>query len=131
MPCRLALVTLVVREYDEALAFFTGAMGFRLVEDTPLGGGKRWVVVEPDGGAGAGLLLARATTPVQDEAVGRQAGGRVAYFLETDAFARDHARLLAAGVRFTEAPRREAYGDVAVFLDLYGNRWDLVGRRGS
>lgn len=126
---RLALVTLVVRDYDEALAFFTGPLGFRLVEDTPLGEDKRWVVVAPRGAAGAGLLLARAATPAQEDAVGRQAGGRVAYFLESDDFARDHARLRAAGVRFTEAPRHEAYGDVAVFLDLYGNRWDLVGRR--
>ena len=99
-------------------------LGFALLEDTALGGGKRWVRVGPPGGAS--LLLARAATPEQMASVGRQAGGRVFLFLHTDDFARDHARLLASGVCFRESPRREPYGTVAVFEDLYGNPWDLV-----
>ena len=125
---RLAHVTLLVRDYDEAIAFYVGRLDFRLVEDTPIDPDKRWVVVAPPGAVegGASLLLARAATPDQQAAVGRQAGGRVALFLATDDFARDHARLLAAGVRFTEQPRRDPYGIVAVSQDLYGNHWDLV-----
>jgi catechol 2,3-dioxygenase-like lactoylglutathione lyase family enzyme len=127
---RLARVTLVVRDYDEAIAFFTGSLGFALLEDTPLGGGKRWVVVAPsNGAAGAALLLARAATPAQEARVGDPTGGRVAFFLESDDFSRDHASFAARGVRFVEEPRDEPYGRVAVFLDLYGNRWDLVERR--
>ncbi len=122
----LSAVTFLVRDYDEAIAWFTGALGFRLAADTDLGGGKRWVLVHPPGAPGTGLLLARAADAAQDAAVGRQAGGRVAFFLATDDFARDHACMLAAGVRFREAPRREPYGTVAVFEDLYGNPWDLV-----
>jgi catechol 2,3-dioxygenase-like lactoylglutathione lyase family enzyme len=126
---RLASVSLLVRDYDAAIAFFTGALGFVLLEDTPVGGAKRWVVVAPaGGGGGATLLLARAATPEQEAAVGRQAGGRVFLFLRTDDFARDHAAFTARGVRFVEEPRDEAYGRVAVFLDLYGNRWDLLQR---
>lgn len=121
----LAAVTLVVREYDEAAAFYTGRLGFRLVEDTPLGGGKRWLVVAPPGG-GTSLLLARAATPEQAARVGDQTGGRVAFFLRTDDFWRDHHAFRERGVRFTEEPRREGYGTVAVFLDLYGNRWDFI-----
>lgn len=121
----LSLVTLVVPNYDEAIAFFTGALGFALLEDTPLGDGKRWVRVGPRDGSCA-LLLARAATPEQETAVGNQAGGRVAFFLRTDDFRRDYERMKAAGVRFTEAPRAEAYGTVAVFLDLCGNKWDLI-----
>ena len=122
---RLALATFVVRDYDEAIAFFVDVLGFRLVEDRDVPAqGKRWVVVAPD--RGAGLLLARATTPEQQARIGDQAGGRVAFFLETDDFARDHAAYRARGVEFVEAPRREPYGMVAVFLDLYGNRWDLL-----
>jgi catechol 2,3-dioxygenase-like lactoylglutathione lyase family enzyme len=117
-------VSLLVRDYDEAVAFFTGALGFHLREDTPLGGGKRWVVVAPEGGAA--LLLARAATPEQEAAVGRQAGGRVGFFLHTDDFQRDYHAFRARGVRFREAPRKEAYGTVAVFEDLYGNSWDLL-----
>ena len=128
MRSRLGLVTLVVREYDEAIRFYVDALGFGLREDTPLGSGKRWVVVAPPGG-GAALLLARAATDHQRSRVGDQTGGRVALFLETGDFAAEHARLLAAGVRFAEAPRAEPYGMVAVFEDLYGNRWDLVERR--
>ena len=125
----LGLATLVVRDYDEAIAFFVGALGFRLVEDRDVPAqGTRFVVVSPSPGRG-GLLLARASTTEQAARVGDQTGGRVAFFLETDDFARDHAAYLAAGVRFVEAPRHEPYGTVAVFLDLYGNRWDLLQPR--
>lgn len=121
----LARVTYLVRDYDDALAFFLGKLGFACLEDTDLGSGKRWVrVAAPAGGE---LLLAKATTPAQESRIGDQAGGRVAFFLHTDDFARDHARMHAAGVRFREAPRAEAYGKVAVFEDLYGNAWDLIG----
>src|SRR5690348_14050120 len=125
MAQHLSLISLVVADYDEAISFFTRALNFELCEDTPLGGGRRWVVVRPTGGAGSGLLLARADGPSQVARIGDQTGGRVFLFLETDDFARDHARMLAAGVRFVEEPRQEAYGIVAVFEDLYGNRWDL------
>lgn len=124
MPQRLFQIALLVADYDEAIAWFTGKLGFTLVEDTDQGDGKRWVVVRPPGGK-AGLLLARAVGG-QAATVGRQGGGRVWLFLETDDFARDHAAMRAAGVRFAEAPRREPYGTVAVFEDLYGNRWDLI-----
>ncbi|MEV8341461.1 VOC family protein [Streptomyces niveus] len=124
MP-HIALVTLVVRDYDEAIAFYTGSLGFDLVEDTDRGDGSRWVVVRPPGGEGA-LLLARAADDAQRASIGAQTGGRVGFFLHTDDFARDHARMLAAGVRFLEEPRHEPYGSVAVFEDLYGNRWDLL-----
>jgi catechol 2,3-dioxygenase-like lactoylglutathione lyase family enzyme len=121
---RLALTALLVRDYDEAIGFYVGKLGFALAEDTDMGGGKRWVVVRPKGSE-AGLLLAKATGG-QAARIGDQAGGRVFLFLETDDFARDHAAWTAAGVRFLEAPRREAYGTVAVFEDVYGNRWDLI-----
>jgi catechol 2,3-dioxygenase-like lactoylglutathione lyase family enzyme len=133
MSLALAQVALVVREYDEAIAWFTGALGFALVADEGLTADKRWVVVAPAGEPGAAhgarLLLARAANDAQRSAIGRQAGGRVLLFLETDDFARDHAAFTARGVKFVEAPRREAYGTVAVFEDLYGNRWDLVERK--
>jgi catechol 2,3-dioxygenase-like lactoylglutathione lyase family enzyme len=122
---RLSAVSLLVRDHDEALAFYVGKLGFEPVEDTDMGGGKRWVTVRPRGGEVV-LLLAKATTPEQVARVGDQAGGRVWLFLETDDFARDHAAFSAAGVRFREAPRREPYGMVAVFEDLYGNAWDLI-----
>ncbi|MFE9393887.1 VOC family protein [Streptomyces flavidovirens] len=126
MP-HIALVTLVVRDYDDAIAFYTGALGFELAEDTDRGDGSRWVVVRPPGSAaGTGLLLARAKDDAQLARVGGQTGGRVGFFLHTEDFARDHARMTAAGVRFLEEPRHEAYGSVAVFEDLYGNRWDLL-----
>jgi catechol 2,3-dioxygenase-like lactoylglutathione lyase family enzyme len=129
---RLALVTLVVDDYDEAVRFYTEALGFRLVEDTPRGDGSRWVVVEPGAGApGTGLLLARAKGEEQSARVGDQTGGRVGFFLYTDDFAGDHARMLAAGVTFLEEPRHEPYGSVAVFQDLYGNRWDLLQPAGD
>jgi len=126
MAQRIALATLVVRDYDEALAFFVDRLGFVVAEDAPLPSGKRWVVVAPPGDGGARLLLARADNPEQAAGVGRQAAGRVVLFLDTDDFARDHAAYLARGVRFVEEPRRESYGTVAVFEDLYGNRWDLI-----
>jgi len=125
---RLGLVTLVVRDYDEAIAFYTGALGFELREDTALEDGRRWVVVAPPG-ARTGLLLARADGPAQEARAGDQTGGRVGFFLDTDDFARDHERMRAAGVRFEEQPRHEPYGTVAVFRDLYGNRWDLIEPR--
>ncbi len=124
----LGLVTLVVRDYDEAIAFYVGALGFELREDNPQGEGKRWVVVVPPGGE-TGLLLARADGPEQEARVGDQAGGRVGLFLNTDDFARDHERMSAAGVDFVESPRHEPFGTVAVFRDLYGNRWDLIEPR--
>lgn len=123
---RLLLTTLLVRDYDEAIAFFTGKLGFALREDTPLSPTKRWVVVAPPGGTAAGLLLARADGDRQAARIGDQTGGRVFLFLETDDFARDHAAFTARGVHFVEPPRVEAYGTVAVFEDLYGNRWDLI-----
>ena len=129
MTSIIAHVALLVRDYDEALAFFTQALGFRCVADTPLGGEKRWVLVAPPGDGGTALLLARAVGDAQRARVGDQTGGRVFLFLQTDDFARDHAAMRARGVRFVEAPRDEAYGTVAVFLDLYGNRWDLVEGR--
>ena len=129
MTLAIGSVALVVRDYDEAVAYFTHALGFELIEDTPLGGGKRWVRVGPPDG-GTALLLAKATTPDQLARVGDHAGGRDFLFLHTDDFARDHAAMTARGVRFAEAPRRESYGTVAVFEDLYGNRWDLIGPAG-
>ncbi|MET9952006.1 VOC family protein [Streptomyces sp. NPDC006339] len=131
-PSTLALVTLVVRGYDEAVDFYTRALGFELVEDTDRGDGSRWVVVRPRGAAhGTGLLLARAKNEAEAAAVGAQTGGRVGFFLHTDDFGRDHARMTAAGVRFLEEPRHEPYGSVAVFEDLYGNRWDLLQPAGA
>jgi catechol 2,3-dioxygenase-like lactoylglutathione lyase family enzyme len=122
----LGSVALLVRDYDEAIEFFTGVLGFDLVEDSALGEGKRWVLVAPHGSNGCNLLLARAATPEQLARVGDQTGGRVGFFLHTDDFRSDHAAFLARGVRFTEAPREEEYGTVAVFEDLYGNLWDLI-----
>ena len=126
MPQRVAHVALLVRDYDEAIAWYVDVLGFALLQDEALAGGKPWVLVAPAGGRGTALLLARAATPAQAAHVGDQAGGRVFLFLHTDDFARDHAAMGARGVRFVEAPRQEAYGTVAVFEDLYGNRWDLV-----
>jgi catechol 2,3-dioxygenase-like lactoylglutathione lyase family enzyme len=125
---RIGLVSLLVRDYDEAIAWFTEKLQFNLAEDTPLGEGKRWVVVCP-ARAGTGLLLAGAVGEEQRRRIGDQAGGRVFLFLETDDFGRDHAAMKARGVVFLEEPRREAYATVAVFADLYGNRWDLLQPR--
>jgi catechol 2,3-dioxygenase-like lactoylglutathione lyase family enzyme len=128
MPQTIAAVALVVRDYDEAIAYFTGCLRFDLEEDVPLGNGKRWVVVRPPG-SGSALLLARAATPEQLTRVGDQTGGRVFLFLRTDDFWRDYRDMRSRGVRFEGEPREEAYGTVAVFVDLYGNRWDLVQPR--
>jgi len=125
MARHLALISLLVSDYDEAMAFYVGKLGFDLIEDTDMGAGKRWVVVSP-GPGGSRFLLARAADDHQAVRIGDQGGGRVWLFLHTDDFAGDHARMSAAGVRFLEAPRHEAYGSVAVFEDLYGNRWDLL-----
>ncbi|MDX2233599.1 MAG: VOC family protein [Hyphomonadaceae bacterium] len=126
MSARIGAVTLVVADYDEAIAFFVGKLGFALLDDTDLGAGKRWVRVAPKGG-GAALLLAKAVGDAQRARIGDQTGGRVAFFLHTDDFARDFAAFTANGVTFLEAPRHEAYGAVAVFVDCCGNRWDLIG----
>jgi catechol 2,3-dioxygenase-like lactoylglutathione lyase family enzyme len=128
MALRLALTAYLVRDYDEAITWFTGVLGFVLLEDTPREPGKRWVRVAASKEATTALLLARAATQAQAAHVGRFAGGRVGLFLETDDFDATHARMLANGVRFCEEPRHESYGSVAVFEDLYGNRWDLIGR---
>ena len=127
----LVQIALVVRDYDEAIAYYVGVLGFELLEDRAMPEqGKRWVSVRPRGG-GCALLLARAANARQEEAIGNQSGGRVFLFLHTDDFARDHAAWIARGVRFREAPREEAYGTVAVFEDLYGNAWDLIQPRQS
>jgi catechol 2,3-dioxygenase-like lactoylglutathione lyase family enzyme len=125
MP-HLGLVTIVVADYDEAIAFYVDALGFELREDTRLSAEKRWVVVAPPGARETAVLLAKAATAGQDARVGDQTGGRVGWFLRTETFDADHERLRAAGVVFEEAPRDEPYGRVAVFRDLYGNRWDLI-----
>ena len=125
MTRKLAAVTYLVRDYDEAIAWFKGVLGFELIEDVALSEEKRWVLVEAAGG-GARLLLAKADGAEQQAAIGHAAGGRVAFFLHTDDFTRDHVAMLARGVHFREAPRHEAYGTVAVFEDLYGNGWDLI-----
>ena len=122
---RLGAVSLLVHDYDEAIAFYVGKLGFDLSEDADMGAGKRWVRVTPKGGE-TSLLLAKATTDDQRARVGDQAGGRVWLFLETDDLVRDHAAWSAAGVRFRETPRLEPYGKVVVFEDLYGNAWDLI-----
>ena len=123
----IAHVALVVREYDEAIDFFVGKLQFTLMEDTyQAAQDKRWVMVAPKGSAGATLLLARASTPEQAASVGKQTGGRVFLFLRTDDFWRDYSRMVRLGIRFVREPKKEAYGTVAVFEDLYGNLWDLV-----
>jgi catechol 2,3-dioxygenase-like lactoylglutathione lyase family enzyme len=127
MKRKLAHVAVVVRNYDEAIAFYTQVLGFRLVEDTDLGGGKRWVLVSP--GEGCCLLLAQAANAGQASRIGNQTGGRVFLFLHTDDFWRDYNALRAHEVEFVRAPKEEAYGTVAVFRDLYGNLWDLIQRR--
>jgi catechol 2,3-dioxygenase-like lactoylglutathione lyase family enzyme len=126
---RVATVAVLVDDYDRALAWYRDKLGFTVEADADLGGGKRWVVVAAQGGAGARLLLARADGEAQRARIGDQTGGRVFLFLETDDFLRDHAAMLAGGVDFRETPRHEAYGIVAVFADLYGNLWDLIEPR--
>lgn len=125
MSRALTAVSLLVREYDEAIEFFTQALRFALVEDTALGGDKRWVVVSP-GARGANLLLARAATEEQRAFVGNQSGGRVFLFLHTSDFRADHEHMKSCGVQFLESPREESFGQVVVFQDLYGNKWDLI-----
>lgn len=125
----IGYVTYVVRDYDEAIAFFTEKLGFELVEDTPMEG-KRWVLVAPHGARGTALVLGLATTPEQLERVGGQTGGRVAFFLHTDDFWRDYRELSARGLEFAREPKQESYGTVAVFRDLYGNLWDLLELKG-
>lgn len=127
-PC-IALIALLVRDYDEAIAWYRDALGLQLLDDRDLGAGKRWVRMAPDGNTDFSLLLAEAAGPAQLACVGNQHGGRVGFFLHTDDFARDHARMATAGVAFEEVPRHEDYGTVAVFRDLYGNRWDLIEPR--
>ncbi|MGF1425845.1 VOC family protein [Kitasatospora sp. LaBMicrA B282] len=122
----LGLVSIVVRDYDAAIAFYVDVLGFELLEDTRLDDSKRWVVVAPPGAQETAVLLAKAVTGEQEARVGDQTGGRVGWFLNTKAFDRDYTRMKAAGVMFEEAPRHEPYGTVAVFRDLYGNRWDLI-----
>ena len=123
---RIATVTLVVADYDEAIAWYVGKLGFALTDDIDLGDGKRLVTVTPATAQGARLLLAEAADDAQKSRVGNQTGGRVFLFLETDDFARDHAAMLKNSVEFRETPRHEPYGTVAVFADLYGNLWDLI-----
>ena len=130
MKQTLSLVTLLVDDYDKAIAHYTGALGFELLEDTDRGGGKRWVRVAPRGSSETGLLLAKASGAAQQARIGDQHGGRVGFFLQTDDFWRDHARMSAAGVEFLESPRKESYATVAVFRDAYGNRWDLLQPKG-
>jgi catechol 2,3-dioxygenase-like lactoylglutathione lyase family enzyme len=123
----IALVSLVVRDYDEAIAFFVQKLGFRLVEDTPIPEqSKRWVVIAPPGNGQCRLLLARAATPEQERCIGNQCGGRVFLFLHTDDFWRDYKLFQERGIVFIRPPKEEAYGTVAVFKDLYGNLWDLL-----
>ena len=128
MSRNLATVTLLVREYDEAIKFFTDALRFKLVEDASQGPDKRWIVVSPGQSTGASLLLAKAATDEQVASVGNQAGGRVFLFLHTADFQTDYEHMKARGVRFLEEPRNEPYGTVVVFQDLYGNKWDLLQR---
>ena len=126
MQKHIALITYLVRDYAEAIAWFQNALGFKLFEDTDMGGGKRWVVIGPDTNSGARFLLARAATPEQIAQIGKATGGRVEFFLHTDDFQGMQKSMLKAGVKFLEAPRQEPYGTVAVFEDLYGNQWDLL-----
>jgi catechol 2,3-dioxygenase-like lactoylglutathione lyase family enzyme len=126
MKQKIAHVALVVQEYDEAIDFYTNKLQFKLLEDTDLGGGKRWVLLAPPGSIESCLLLARADSPSQFSSIGNQTGGRVFLFLHTDDFWRDYADMRARGVIFREEPRKEPYGTVAVFQDLYGNLWDLL-----
>jgi len=124
----IASVALVVKNYDEAIDFYTNKVGFELVEDTDFGNGKRWVVVAPKNTQGTSLLLAQASNKQQENAIGNQSGGRVFLFLQTDDFYRDFQFMTERGVRFEEKPREEEYGIVAIFSDLYGNKWDLIER---
>ncbi len=123
---KLSAITYLVRDYDEAVAWFVSVLGFVLIEDTDMGADKRWIIVSPELHGGTHLLLAKAVGLNQIDAIGNAAGGRVGFFLNTENFTQDHARMMAAGVEFKELPRHETYGTVAVFQDLYGNLWDLI-----
>ena len=126
MPQHIGYIALLVRDYDEAISYFIEKLGFTVAEDTDLGGGKRWVLVAPPGSAETRLVLAKAVSPDQLPRIGNQTGGRVFLFLHTDDFWRDYEAYRSRGVVFREEPREEQYGIVAVFEDLYGNRWDLM-----
>ncbi|MCC8553498.1 VOC family protein [Xanthomonas hortorum] len=126
MSRRIAMTTLMVADYDAAIAWYTGALGFQVLEDRALGDGKRWVVIGPGSAQDAGLLLAQPADAAQQARIGDQTGGRVDHFLYTDDFWRDHKAMQAFGVEFLETPREELYGTVAVFRDLYGTKWDLL-----
>lgn len=123
---RISNIALVVEDYDDAIAFYTKKLKFQLIEDTELGGGKRWVQISPPNGNGTNILLAKASNAQQSQSVGNQAGGRVFLFLQTNDFWRDYQVMKAQGVEFTEEPREEEYGTVVVFKDLYGTQWDLL-----
>ena len=125
---RISLSTIVVPDYDDAIAFYVGILGFFLIEDRILSSDKRWVVVSPSSSLGHGLLLAKASSEEQSQSIGNQTGGRVAFFLETEDFDSTYRTYVDRGIEFEELPRREEYGTVAVFKDLYGNRWDLLER---
>src|SRR5262249_5898391 len=129
MSQTIGYFALVVRDYDEALEYFIRVLGFELIEDTPLDDGKRWVLLTPRNSHGTWLLLARAVTPEKSSRIGNQTSGRVFLFLHTDDFWRDYTSRTERGVRFQQPPRDESYGTVAVFEDLYGNRWDLLQLR--
>lgn len=129
MKQSISCFALVVRDYDEAIAFYTKTLRFDLIEDTPLSAVKRWVVVAPSGSTGSRVLLAKAATPEQESRIGNQTGGRVFLFLETDDFWRDYGEMKGRGVTFRRDPKEESYGTVAVFEDLYGNQWDLLQYR--
>lgn len=135
MPRRIAHISLLVRDYDEAITFFTQSLGFTVIEDTPskdrAGNDKRWVVVAPPGSLGTSLVLARGSNEEETSRIGNQTGGRVFLFLDTDDFWRDYHAMTAKGVRFVREPKQEHYGLVAVFEDLYGNQWDLLERTGK
>jgi catechol 2,3-dioxygenase-like lactoylglutathione lyase family enzyme len=126
MRQKIGSISLLVCDYDEAISFYTNKLRFNLIEDTDLGGGKRWVLVAPRGSAETCLLLAKAASPAQESRIGDQTGGRVFLFLHTDDFWRDYQDMKANGIRFLEQPRTESYGTVVVFEDLYGNKWDLL-----
>ena len=126
MMQNISAVTLLVPDYDEAIAFYVGKLGFRLIENTDLSATKRWVVVAPPGSSETGLLLAQADSQDQKEAIGNQTGGRVFLILKTDGFDRDYSRFKQAGIEFLEEPRMETYGKVVVFQDAFGNKWDLI-----
>ena len=126
MKQKIGYISLIVHEYDEAISFYTEKLRFNLIDDTDLGGGKRWVLIAPPGSGECCLLLAKASSPPQELCIGNQTGGHVFLFLHTDDFWRDYNNMQTCGVQFTEEPRLEAYGTVVVFEDLYGNKWDLL-----